>query len=383
MRDLIPEAGELIGFTEINEKQEGFGVYETTMRNGRRWSTADAYLKPTLRKYGDKLYLKLNTPVAKIVFNEKNTRAIGVLLGNNKIIKATKEVIVSAGTFGSPAILMRSGIGKSTELSKFGIQVVRELPGVGENLQDHPTTSFLLRTNESRWDSIKDGPVSLPKLLDYLLFGMGQYASNIAEVGGYIKTKYAQFTDVEDIQFHCGALFFAVPELVAEKIRDNRTEDYLGCAINLATARDKGSVHLKSLDLHDPIELKIKFLHHEEDVNSLIEGFRMVDKFYKSPTFKGKAINYFPTDEDLGDSEKLKAHIYKSLFEVYHPTGTCKMGDAGKDAQVVVDYTLRVKGFENLRVIDASVMPEITSGNTNAPTIMIAEKGSHMIINGI
>ena len=109
----------------------------------------------------------------------------------------------------------------------------------------------------------------------------------------------------------------------------------------------------------------------------------MVDKFYKSPTFQGKVINYFPSNEELGDLEKLKAYIYKSLFELYHPTGTCKMGDVGKDEQAVVDYTLRVKGFKNLRVIDASVMPEITSGNTNAPTIMIAEKGSHMIINRI
>ena len=178
-------------------------------------------------------------------------------------------------------------------------------------------------------------------------------------------------------------MFFAVPELLEEKKKDNRTEDYLGCLINLAAARDKGSVHLKSLDLDDPIDIKINFLQYEEDINSLIEGFRMVDKFYKSPTFQGKVINYFPSNEELGDLEKLKAYIYKSLFELYHPTGTCKMGDVGKDEQAVVDYTLRVKGFKNLRVIDASVMPEITSGNTNAPTIMIAEKGSHMIINRI
>ena len=380
MRDLIPEAGKLLGLTEINEKQEGFGVYEATVRNGRRWSTADAYLKPTLRKYGDKLHLKLNTTVNKIVFNEKNDRAIGVLLADSKLIKAKKEVIISAGAFNSPAILMRSGIGNSTQLKKFGIKMVKELPGVGQNLQDHPTASFLLRTNESRWDSIKDAPPSITKLLDYMIFGMGHYSSNVAEAGGYLKTKYALFKEVPDIQFHCGAVFFAVPELIREKDKDNRTEDYLGCAVTLATTRDKGSVELKSLDLDDPIEIKLNFLQKEEDLNAMIEGLRMVEKIYKSPTFKGKVINYFPNDEQLADVNKLKMHIYKSLFEVYHPTGTCKMGDVEKDNLAVVDHNLKVKGIENLRVIDASVMPEIANSNTNAPTIMIAEKGANIIL---
>ena len=140
---------------------------------------------------------------------------------------------------------------------------------------------------------------------------------------------------------------------------------------------------MKSKDPEDSLEIKINFFEHEDDLNSMIEGFSMMNKFFDSPSFKGKVLLYLPSEETLGDLEKLKLYIYKALFEVYHPTGTCKMGDVKTDMEAVVDYTLRVKGFENLRVIDASVMPEITNSNTNAPTIMIAEKGSHMIVNGV
>ena len=241
-RDVLNEAGKLFGFTEINKKQTGFGVYETTMRNGRRWSTADAYLKPTLKKFGDKLHLSLNSTVNKITFNEKKNRAVGVVLGNGKTIKAKKEVILSAGAFGSPAILMRSGVGNSTELKNYGIEITHDLPGVGKNLQDHPTTSFIVRTNDSRWDSLtgKPEPVSWQKLVDYLVFGSGQYSSNLVEVGGYIKTKYGQFKEIDDVQIHCGAAFFPPKELALEQQKDNRTENYIACAVTLVTARDKG-----------------------------------------------------------------------------------------------------------------------------------------------
>ena len=178
----------------------------------------------------------------KITFNEKKIRAVGVVLGNGKTIKAKKEVILSAGAFGSPAILMRSGVGNSTELKNYGIEITHDLPGVGKNLQDHPTTSFIVRTNDSRWDSLtgKPEPVSWQKLVDYLVFGSGQFSSNIVEVGGYIKTKYGQFKEIDDVQFHCGAAFLPPKELVLEQQKDNRTENYIACAITLVTARDKG-----------------------------------------------------------------------------------------------------------------------------------------------
>ena len=232
----------MFGFTEINQKQTGFGVYETTMRNGRRWSTVDAYLKPTLKKFGDKIHLSLNSTVNKIIFNEKKNRAVGVVLANGKTIKAKKEVILSAGAFGSPAILMRSGVGNSTELKNYGIEIIRDLPGVGKNMQDHPTASFIVRTNDSRWEtlSVKPEPASLQKLVDYLVFGSGQYSSNLVEVGGYIKTKYGQFKEIDDVQIHCGAAFFPPKELALEQQKDNRTENYIACAVTLVTARDKG-----------------------------------------------------------------------------------------------------------------------------------------------
>ena len=140
---------------------------------------------------------------------------------------------------------------------------------------------------------------------------------------------------------------------------------------------------MKSKSPEDLLEIKINFLEHNDDLKSMLEGFSVVNKIFDTPSFKEKVLRYLPSEESLGDSEKLKLHIYKSLFEVYHPTGTCKIGDIKTDSEAVLDYTLRVRGFENLRVIDASVMPEIVNSNTNAPTIMIAEKGSHMIVNGV
>ena len=381
MRDLIPEAGKLIGFTEINEKQEGFGVYDTNIRNGRRWTAADAYLKPTLTRFPDKLQIKLNATVDKILFNKDNTQAVGVVLENKKVIKVKNEIILSAGAFGSPAILMRSGVGNASELKRFGIISAKNLTGVGENMQEHPVASFILRTNETKWDSIKPTPPSFSKLIDYYIFGNGELSSNVASVGGYIKTKYARFEDVEDVQFHCASLFLGPSELYIDKAKDNRTEDYITCLINLATPRDKGSVKLKSLDINDPLEIKVNFLEFEEDIKAMMEGYRIVREFFKSPTFNGKAFQYMPSEEEFENQEKLRKFIYKSLFTIYHPTGTCKIGDIEKDEKAVVDYKLRVRGFSNLRVIDASVMPEITNSNTNAPTIMIAEKGASMIID--
>ena len=384
MRDLLEEARKIMWpIVNYNVQPDGFGIYDTTTRNGRRWSTSDAYLKPALRKYGDLLHFKLNCTVDKVLFNEKNDRAIGVLLEDNTMIKAKKEVIISAGAFNSPAILMRSGIGNSEELTKFGIKTIRNLTGVGKNLQDHATASFIIRTNETQWDMIKEEPPNILKIVDYLVFGTGQYASNVAEIGGYLKTKYAQFKNVEDIQFHCGAIFFAVPELIEEMKKDNLTENFLSCVISTVASRDKGSVHLKSLHPNDQVELKINFLEYDEDLNSMFEGFFAIEKLFETDTIKGKSEFYFPKKEELKDKKKLEKYIYKSLFEVYHPTGTCKMGNVGKDENAVVDYRLKVKGFENLRVIDASVMPEITNSNTNAPTVMIAEKGAEMIIKPI
>lgn len=382
MRDLIDVASQIYEPSEgFNIKSKGFGVYETTTRNGRRWSSSDAYLKPALRKYGDNLHLRLNATVDKLLFNNQNTRATGVLLDNGRVIKAKKEIIVSAGAFNSPLLLMRSGIGNSSELKKFGIKPIKELPGVGQNLQTHPTTSFNLRTNETQWDFIKEEPPSLSKILDYLIFGTGAYSSNVAEVGGYYKTKYSQFPNIEDIQVHCGPLLFVVPELIKEMEKYDRNGNFLGCALTLVTARDKGSIHLRSIDAKDPAEININYFKYEEDLNSMLEGFELMRKIFESSAFKGKAEFYFPDKEELENKEKLINYIYKSLFEVYHPTGTCKMGDVEKDSLAVVDHKLKVKGFENLRVIDASVMPEITNSNTNAPTIMIAEKGAEMIIN--
>ena len=383
MRDLLKEAGNLYGFTEsINTRSNGFATYETTMRNGRRWSTSDAYLKPTIRKHPKNFHLKLNATVSKILFNEKNTRAVKVELDNKQTFSAKNEIILSAGAFNSPTILMRSGIGNADELKNLGIKVIKNLTGVGEHMQTHPSSSIIFKTNETQWKGISEEPPSFCHIIDFLVFGTGPLSSNGVERGGYIKTKYAQFKEIEDLQFHCLPLFFNNPEIMKEKMKDNSTDssdNYISCIITTVSARDSGSVKIRSNNPNDHPEIKINFLENEDDLNTIFEGFKIIDKIFQSPTFKDKTELYFPKREELNDKEKLKKYIYRSLFEIYHPTGTCKMGDIQKE-DTVVDSNLKVIGFENLRVIDASVMPEITNSNTNAPTIMIAEKGADLIL---
>lgn len=384
-RDIVDVASKLYGSTEsLNVKTLGFGYCEATLRNGRRWSTADAYLKPTLRKFQKNFHLRLNSTVNKIVFNKEGDRAVGVLLDNNKIIKAKKEIILSAGAFNSPTLLMRSGIGNKTTLEKFGIKAIKELPGVGQHLQTHATISLNLMVNVPGWETIKEEPPKMSNILDYLLFGTGTFSSNIAEVAGYFKTNFANFKDVEDIHIHCAPLFYAVDELYLEnkKIRPNSEDfDYFTCIVSTVSARDKGEVGLKSLDPNDKVDIKINFLKHEEDMKSMLEGISAMKKVFEQDTFKDKITYIFPKKEELEDENKLKEYINRSIFEVYHPTGTCRMGDVQNDPMAVVDNRLKLKGVANVRVIDASVIPEIPNSNTNAATVTIAEKGAELILN--
>lgn len=382
LREISEVATDLYGTSEsFNENTTGFAFYETTMRNGRRWSTADAYLKPALRKFPN-LHLKLNTTVNKIVFNPQYTRAVGVLLESNKIIKAKKEVILSAGAFNSPAILMRSGVGPREDLEKFGIKVIKELPGVGKNLQSHPSIAFIVQTNESRWESLKDEPPKICDILDYFLFGTGKLSSNIGELGGYFQTKHAKTQGIEDLQYHCEAVFNPVPELVEEnskrKTPDNIGSDYLTCIISLVSPRDTGKISLKSTSPNDTVEISLNFLQYEEDLHSFFAGIHQLSTIFDDPRLQEKILYVFPNKTEMQDKTLLTKYIYKALFELYHPTGTCKMGDI-TDNSAVVDESLKVKGFENLRVVDASIFPEIVNSNTNAPTVIIAEKAYDLI----
>lgn len=379
VRNAFLEACQEIGIPENHDfngaNQEGVGNFQFTIKNSKRHSTATAFLKPILNR--PNLTVVTQAQTHKILI--ENQKAIGVEFINLKNkqtekVFADKEVILSAGAFNSPQILMLSGVGDADELRKFNIPIKLDLKGVGKNLQDHLfcVASMLTKPKTAINHHLK--PMNqLKGLANYLLFKKGPLTISALEANAFWHTDEPQ--DRPNMQFHF------VPVQVSDyKIDLHRLEDYPfddGCSIlpSLIRPKSKGFLSLHSENPMDMPLIQPNFLSEEEDVQVLLKGLKMAYQVFSTKAFAPlvKKIN-FP--EKIDNDNELKSHIRKTLQTIYHPIGTCKMGN---DEMAVVDNELKVRGIENLRVIDASVMPTITSGNTNAPTIMIAEKGADLI----
>ena len=376
------EAGQEMGLPynpDYNgESQNGIGLFQFTIKNGKRHSVATAFLKPVLTR--PNLTVITNTAVTRVVI--ENDKAVGVEYGSGKsrktLIKASKEVILSAGAFNSPQILMLSGIGDPDELVKHQIQSIKHLPGVGKNLQDHLFCSVsALSTGQ---DGINHGikPFNqLKNLLRYSFGKNGPLTISILEAVAFVNLDDPQHEPNFQFQFspmHPGKGYgYDLYDL-----KTFPTEDGFTILPSLVRPKSRGYVTLRSADpLATPL-IQPNFLQHPEDLQMLVKGVKMGLNLINQNSFTPlrKEIICPP---DSGSDEALAAHIRNSLETIYHPVGTCKMG---KDEMAVVDGKLRVHGIDALRVADASVMPTITTGNTNAAVIMIAEKASDMILNG-
>jgi len=352
--------------------QEGVGYYQVTQKKGKRCSAAKAFLDPI--KTRKNLTVITNLCVQKI--EVRNGIAISIEAidkKNEKIkIKANKEIILSAGAFGSPQIMLRSGIGAKNELKAHGIETKLDLPGVGKNLQDHIdyVRTFKYFSTDAIGFSFSSFVYKFPlEFLKYLFTKKGHFASPVAEAGAFLKSSKSE--EAPDIQLHFG---------IAMTIDHARTLLWghgISCHVCLLRPKSKGTVSLNSENPFDPPIINPNYLSHRDDVETMIKGYKvMMEILDQKPISKFTKEPLDGYSRPMGYKE-IEKQIREKADTVYHPVGTCKMGN---DEMAVVDNKLIVRGIGNLRVVDASIMPTIVSGNTNAPTIMIAEKASDMII---
>lgn len=349
-------------------EQEGVGQYDVTIREGRRWSTATAFLKPVRERTN--LTVLTGAHAERVLLQGK--QAIGVQVnhkGRSTELKARKEVLLSAGAFGSPQLLMLSGIGPAAELKPQGIAVRHELPGVGRNLQDHPDVVLGYKsTGNSLLGYSVGGSLKISAALGHdLARKRGPLASNFAEGGGFLKTD-ATLTR-PDIQLH------SVVSLLDDHNRKLHWGHGFSCHVCVLRPKSIGSVGLQSPDPAAPPRIDPNFLGHEDDVQTLLKGYRMTREILaQSPMARFGLKDVF--SDGLHSDEQLIELLRRRTDSIYHPVGTCKMG---RDEWAVVDGQLRVHGIQGLRVVDASVMPTLVGGNTNAPSIMVAERAAEWI----
>lgn len=352
-------------------EQEGLGLYQVTQVNGERCSAARAYLLPHLGQRPN-LVARTGSRVRRILFEGR--RAIGVEVmrgGRVQTIRAAKEVVLAAGALQSPQLLMLSGVGNGAALSRLGIETVHHLPGVGENLQDHPDFVFAYRAKAR--DSFGLSPAGVLKLmregLRYRRERRGMLCSNFAEGGGFIMSRPG--LDVPDLQLHF------VVALVEDHARKLRLGHGLSCHVCLLRPRSRGWVKLRDADMRSDPLIDPAFLRDPQDVEDMVAGFKHTRRLLQAPSLAACLGEDLRT-ADVHSDDDIRAALRRYVDTVYHPVGTCKMG---RDPMAVVDAQLRVHGIERLRVVDASVMPRLVSGNTNAAAIMIGEKGADLILN--
>ncbi len=355
-----------------SDTQIGFGYYDVTQKNGIRWSTAKAFLETAEDR--SNLHVLSGVLAEKIIF--KDGMATGVTLrqkGRSFDLNAKKEVILSAGAFGSPHLLLLSGVGANEDLAPHGISQTHELPGVGENLHDHVDWISAYEGKgkdlhkHSLGFSIKATLNMIPEIFKYRKHKTGSLSSNLAESGAFLYIDREEPSP--DIQLH----------FVIAKVDDHGRNLSWGHGFSthvcLLRPKSRGTLKLNSADPTAPPAIDPAFLEDPEDMEKLYKAARLTQQIMQSKAFepvRGKPLH----GSDAISEEALRADIIARADTVYHPVGTCKMGS---DNMAVVDDRLRVHGLKGLRVVDASIMPQVISGNTNAPTIMIAEKASDMI----
>ena len=361
-------------------EQEGCGRYDFTIRRGKRWSTSFAFLRPI--RHRRNLTVLTDALTRRVIV--ENGRAAGVEVaqrGRPRKVRAEREVILSAGTVNSPQILLLSGIGPPEELERHGIEVVHDLPGVGRNLQDHVdcVLSWECREPITLYRDLRADRLAA-SVVRGMVFGEGIATTFPYEAGAFLRTRPGLVAP--DIQLH----FMPALEKTANlhfpnPFKRDPVEANHGLTVRVGpiVPESRGTVTLRSADPAAPPRIQPNYLESEADLRTMIAGVRMVRDLMGQPAldrYRGRELA--PGEERQADQE-LEAWLRASAMTTFHPVGTCKMG---VDPMAVVDARLKVHGLAGLRVADASIMPIITSGNTNAPAIMIGEKAAEFLFRG-
>ena len=352
-------------------RQDGAGFYQVTQRNGRRWSAADAYLHPAAGR--PNLTVQTDALVTGVAIEAG--RAVGVrylLRGVEETARAEGEVILAAGAIGSPQLLMLSGIGPADHLAEHGIGVVADSPGVGANLSDHPIVTAMWHTPKATGLWEKAGPKNLAR---WRMMHSGPLTTNVAEAGGFSRTDPS--LPAPDLQWHALPTPYQNFGLTDPSIRA------LSLLITLVAVGSRGRITLRSADPRHKPAIDPAYLSDSADIEPLVRGIRLAREFAAAgPLAKICKGELAPGPDAVTDSE-LTEFVRRDITTIYHPVGTCAMGGdsrlAASKLTSVVDTGLRVRGVDGLRVVDASVMPAVPRGNTNAPTIAIAERAADLI----
>jgi choline dehydrogenase len=358
----------IVGNPDFNgAEQDGAALYQVTQKNGARWGAANGYLEPARGR--NNLAVVTGAHATRVLMEKGRAAGVAFLRdGAMEEARADSEVILAGGTVNSPQLLMLSGIGPVEELKAAGISAIHDLPGVGKNLQDHPMVSvgYLCTQKISL-----DGAETLKNFLRWLVWKNGPLASNVAEAGLFLRTRIG--LAVPDLQLLFGPAYYRGHGLVRRK------EHCFGFGPTLITPESRGTISLRSNDPLDAPAICANYLSTDADLRTMIAGVRLARRLAHAKAFdafRGEELH--PGTAMKSDAE-ITDFLRNELETLYHPVGTCKLG---VDELAVVDTRLRVRGIEGLRVVDASVMPRVPAGNTNAPVMMIAEKAAEMIRTG-
>jgi len=368
------EAGKQAGYPHNPDfngaSQEGVGVYQVTHKNGERHSVAKGYLTPHLGR--PNLTVVTSAHTNRIVFDGRRASGVEVRVGNEtKVFLARREVLLSAGALQSPQLLMLSGIGPAEHLRALGIEVRHDLPGVGGNLHDHVDVVQVLDAPHLKdlFGLSLTGMVNTIKgIFEWRKHRRGMLTTNFAEAGGFIRSRPEE--ERPDLQLH-----FVIGKLVDHGRKTVFGHGY-SCHVCLLRPKSRGSLRLASADPKAAPLIDPNFLADPDDLQRLVRGFKAMRHILEQPALAAHGARELAASADARSDAEIEAFIRSHADTIYHPVGTCRMGPGPMD---VVDAELRVRGVQGLRVVDASIMPAVVSGNTNAPTVMIAEKAADMI----
>lgn len=368
------EAAQQCGYPRNDDfngaQQEGAGFYQTTMRNGARSSANTAYLKPARAR--PNLNVVTDALTTRVLFDGR--RAIGVeyrVGDRTQRAHAGREVIVSAGSFNSPQLLQLSGIGPATLLKQHGIEIVADRPAVGDNLSDHYFARLVLRLKAplSLNDAVRQWHRGAAALFRYAFFRRGYFAMPALAAGCFLRALPTAATP--DVQ--CSLMLFSV-KTWGEGLHPFSA---VSTVCTLLRPESRGHVRIRSADPAHPPAIDPNYLSSQKDCDTMVAGLKALRRIVSAPAFAQHISEEIEPGLAAAGDDTLLDHIRRRGSTVYHPVGTCRMG---QDADAVVDERLRVRGIERLRVIDASIMPSLVSGNTNAAAIMIGEKGADMVL---